>query len=510
MGLFGGSKESSPTKSPKKTSLVPQPPQPPQPQPLAEPSLSALLELRVKELEGKLEEQQSSTTQRISEAREEVHKARSEMSDAELRWSKEKQTLEDERRELLHAIDKLREASSIKATAIQPKNPLYLEVTINNVLFSRPFHFFIEAELQGIRDNTEVSEISECPRFVRTLVFRIKDADVSQSPPAVILSAKAFLDELTHKLLGTARVPLEPEYFDCGDGEGPVTPVAVQFIRNAAVYGKCVLSLRYFRSPNAVLSEPIKLEKPIPNGFPGVPTVRPKQYVQAATEEGVATLSGTQLAELERAEETTRILKEEVRAKQSEWRTRTSQGTNVSLSEEVISELSRLSNIELRDRLMEAVEKYKTERARLGEMRREIETVAAEKRSLEQEKKELIARLEALRQAPRVVDEIKYRETILEQEKVIRKLETIIETSVKKIQSAESLRVELDRLRVENKKLRNLPSQYTEFSADTGLKERVAALESQLIESAKRHAHELAQLKLAQSSLCCVQIFKTQ
>eukprot|EP00928_Gymnodinium_smaydae_P030459 TRINITY_DN22650_c0_g1_i2.p1 TRINITY_DN22650_c0_g1~~TRINITY_DN22650_c0_g1_i2.p1 ORF type:complete len:1049 (-),score=304.06 TRINITY_DN22650_c0_g1_i2:54-3200(-) len=142
------------------------------------------------------------------------------------------------------------------------------------------------------------------------------------------------------------------------------------------------------------------------------------------------------------------------------------------LAEEVLRKpppegLDKLSSVELASKLHRALERYREEKARGTELSRRLEEVlreAARGRGLERALEQLEqAHLEQNRELQRWQEEGKkaetYRQTTRAQEKVITKLERILEGSLQEVQKAQRVQVDVERLKTENLRLRERQAQ---------------------------------------------------
>lgn len=137
------------------------------------------------------------------------------------------------------------------------------------------------------------------------------------------------------------------------------------------------------------------------------------------------------------------------------------------LAEEVQSRpppagLEDLSHVELAQKLQRALEKYREEKAKGAELSQRLEEAlreASRGRGLERALDELeTAHLEQNAELQRMQDEGRkldaYRETAKTQEKVIGKLERILESSLQEVQAAQRAQLDVERLKTENVRLR--------------------------------------------------------
>ncbi|CAE7027884.1 CCDC33 [Symbiodinium sp. CCMP2592] len=124
--------------------------------------------------------------------------------------------------------------------------------------------------------------------------------------------------------------------------------------------------------------------------------------------------------------------------------------------------LEKLSAAELAGKLQRTLEKYREEKAKASELTRRMEEALKEvnrARGLERSLEELQqVHLEQNRELQRLQDEGRkldtYRQTAKTQEKVISKLEKILESSLQEVQKAQKVQVDIERLKTENLKLR--------------------------------------------------------
>ena len=124
--------------------------------------------------------------------------------------------------------------------------------------------------------------------------------------------------------------------------------------------------------------------------------------------------------------------------------------------------LEKMSSAELAAQLVRTLEKYREEKAKGAELGRRMEDVLKEvnrARGLERSLDELQqVHLEQNRELQRLQEEGKkletYRQTAKTQEKVISKLEKILENSLQEVQKAQKVQVDIERLKTENLKLR--------------------------------------------------------
>ncbi|CAE7755498.1 CCDC33, partial [Symbiodinium sp. CCMP2456] len=124
--------------------------------------------------------------------------------------------------------------------------------------------------------------------------------------------------------------------------------------------------------------------------------------------------------------------------------------------------LEKLSAAELAGKLQRTLEKYREEKAKASELSRRMEEALKEvnrARGLERSLEELQqVHLEQNRELQRLQDEGRkldtYRQTAKTQEKVISKLEKILESSLQEVQKAQKVQVDIERLKTENLKLR--------------------------------------------------------
>eukprot|EP00438_Fugacium_kawagutii_P030526 Skav213654 [mRNA] locus=scaffold2012:399619:400431:- [translate_table: standard] len=121
-----------------------------------------------------------------------------------------------------------------------------------------------------------------------------------------------------------------------------------------------------------------------------------------------------------------------------------------------------MSSAELAAQLVRTLEKYREEKTKNVELGRRMEEALKEvnrARGLERSLDELQqVHLEQNRELQRLQDEGKkletYRQTAKTQEKVISKLEKILENSLQEVQKAQKVQVDIERLKTENLKLR--------------------------------------------------------
>ena len=124
--------------------------------------------------------------------------------------------------------------------------------------------------------------------------------------------------------------------------------------------------------------------------------------------------------------------------------------------------LEHMSAAELAGKLQRTVEKYREEKAKGAELGRRLEDMVKEvnrvnglERSLDELQQ---VHLEQNRELQRLQEEGKkletYRQTAKTQEKVIGKLEKILENSLQEVQKAQKVQVDIERLKTENLKLR--------------------------------------------------------
>jgi len=124
--------------------------------------------------------------------------------------------------------------------------------------------------------------------------------------------------------------------------------------------------------------------------------------------------------------------------------------------------LEKMSSAELAAQLVRTLEKYREEKAKGAELGRRMEDVLKEvnrARGLERSLEELQqVHLEQNRELQRLQEEGRkletYRQTAKTQEKVISKLEKILENSLQEVQKAQKVQVDIERLKTENLKLR--------------------------------------------------------
>lgn len=124
--------------------------------------------------------------------------------------------------------------------------------------------------------------------------------------------------------------------------------------------------------------------------------------------------------------------------------------------------LEKMSAAELANQLVRTLEKYREEKAKGAELARRMEDALKElnrARGLERSLDELQqVHLEQNRELQRLQEEGKkletYRQTAKTQEKVISKLEKILENSLQEVQKAQKVQVDIERLKTENLKLR--------------------------------------------------------
>ena len=124
--------------------------------------------------------------------------------------------------------------------------------------------------------------------------------------------------------------------------------------------------------------------------------------------------------------------------------------------------LEKMSATELAGQLVRTLEKYREEKAKGAELSRRLEDALKEvnrARGLERSLEELQqVHLEQNRELQRLQEEGKkletYRQTAKTQEKVISKLEKILENSLQEVQKAQKVQVDIERLKTENLKLR--------------------------------------------------------
>ncbi|CAE8585620.1 unnamed protein product, partial [Polarella glacialis] len=124
--------------------------------------------------------------------------------------------------------------------------------------------------------------------------------------------------------------------------------------------------------------------------------------------------------------------------------------------------LESLSSAELAAKLQRTLERYREEKVRGAELARRLEDSlkeASRGRGLERSLEELQqAHLEQNRELQRLQDEGRkletYRQTTKTQEKVITKLEKILESSLQEVQKAQKVQVNVERLKTENLRLR--------------------------------------------------------
>lgn len=124
--------------------------------------------------------------------------------------------------------------------------------------------------------------------------------------------------------------------------------------------------------------------------------------------------------------------------------------------------LEKMSAAELANQLVRTLEKYREEKAKGAELARRMEDALKElnrARGLERSLDELQqVHLEQNRELQRLQEEGKkletYRQTAKTKEKVISKLEKILENSLQEVQKAQKVQVDIERLKTENLKLR--------------------------------------------------------
>lgn len=124
--------------------------------------------------------------------------------------------------------------------------------------------------------------------------------------------------------------------------------------------------------------------------------------------------------------------------------------------------LESLSGAELAAKLQRALEKYREEKGKGAELSRRLEDAmkeAARGRGLERSLDELErAHLQQNRELQRLQDENRkmdtYKQTTRTQEKVISKLEKILESSLAEVQKAQRVQVDVERMKTENLRLR--------------------------------------------------------
>lgn len=125
--------------------------------------------------------------------------------------------------------------------------------------------------------------------------------------------------------------------------------------------------------------------------------------------------------------------------------------------------LAELSSVELAQKLQKALTKYREEKARGAELTMRLGDAmkeAAKARDLQRVLEEIEhIHLEQNRELQRLQDEGRkletYRQTVQSQEKVIAKLEKILEGSLNEVQKAQRVQADIERLKTENAKLRD-------------------------------------------------------
>merc|ERR1712217_239132 len=124
--------------------------------------------------------------------------------------------------------------------------------------------------------------------------------------------------------------------------------------------------------------------------------------------------------------------------------------------------LESLGSAELASKLQRALEKYRNEKAKGVELARRVEEAlkeVARGRGLERALEELErSHMEQNKELQRLQEESRkietYRQTTKTQEKVIAKLEQILEGSLQEVQKTQRVQVDVERLKTENLRLR--------------------------------------------------------
>ncbi|CAE7268124.1 CCDC33 [Symbiodinium natans] len=157
--------------------------------------------------------------------------------------------------------------------------------------------------------------------------------------------------------------------------------------------------------------------------------------------------------------------------------------------------LEKLSAAELAGKLQRTLEKYREEKAKASELTRRMEDALKEvsrARGLERSLEELQqVHLEQNRELQRLQDEGRkldtYRQTAKTQEKVISKLEKILESSLQEVQKAQKVQVDIERLKTENLKLRERCSSLLTRKKEAGddeaqeLRQRLAEKDAEIV-----------------------------
>jgi hypothetical protein len=122
----------------------------------------------------------------------------------------------------------------------------------------------------------------------------------------------------------------------------------------------------------------------------------------------------------------------------------------------------RLSSAELASKLQRALEKYREEKSKGAELGQRLEEAlreVARGRGLQRTLEELeVAHMQQNKELQRLQEEAKkiesYRQAARTQEKVIAKLEKILEGSLQEVQKAQRVQVDMEKLKTENLRLR--------------------------------------------------------
>ena len=404
-------------------------------------------------------------------------------------------------------------------------------------------------------DNTEVSEVSERPFFQRNKLKLILGAHRSdsiqyvQSPTGerrsvfktgyskkVIIEAWAFLGQDLTKMLGSFVLPLEGFEMPSGATQSRKLLIpGAQLSREGKVYGKLSARVGLLAGGKGEISIPPLLQLPKGSVFQGAPVaVEPMKRMGNASFEGNDVDSNSELQSLlikEHAEKSENLKRahedlaaftkmNEKLVKENAQLRMELEGAEKEISIFSTDEFTGMSVEELTNRLRTSLSRYRAERSRAAEMKEALikaEEAVAQRAALEAELTEVSKQYQlALGQLEQVKSENEktdtYKETIIAQEQVIARLEKVIHKSVKDIKHSQNSQIELEKLKNENRRLKegaieqrsaliNHSSKSTNDESDSlrfeiaRAKDRIAALERQLVEAAKAHARQLADIQ---------------
>jgi hypothetical protein len=494
MGLF--SRQKSTASSPSKDPIQPPPPETPK--------------VRLIEFEE--------TKEQIVEAKATIEKMKSthdlEISDLTAQNEALKRELEQAR---LKNEDLLKSATSSNKQAVltsskKPAAKTHLSLKLTDCVFGKPFHYFFELTSAYSKDNTEVSEsFTDRPTFKRVLSVEQQN----QAPSIVTLSAYAFLNKTKSKLLGSCQLEINKDI---------VIP-SVHLVREGKVYGKCTLECSFGKSPLSFSPSPI-LELSLKgqkssgnreegnedlfsdlNASPG-PIPGPKFDSLFASE-----YKAKQEALLDAQTEVKYLLLENEKIMHENDRLKKRLDALESpvtflfdqpVNREDISSIFTIEEIFAKYEL--AIKEYKFLRRRFDEMEEKLESAEIDSLTVKDLDKKLKSlALECLSKDKEISvlqkttkDIPMLLETVKTQESVIQKMEQVIKKNLNSWEMTENLKLENDRLLKSQSKAasamaKRKQQQQSPAIEDTDkhlleaelLRERVAALENQLIKSAK-------------------------